>query len=85
MAFLVLMFGMLQLFFSYLVEELFARRVGLDGKLQLCVHCCDAHVHLKNTKIKLQSTGRKTDKSQYIVAGFPGKLLYVFKMVCILL
>ena len=31
---------------SHLIEELLASCAGLDGKLQLCVHGGDAHVHL---------------------------------------
>ena len=31
---------------AYLVEELFARGAGLDGKLQLCVHGRDPHIVL---------------------------------------
>ena len=33
--------------FIYLIKELFARRAGLDGKLQLSVHGSDADIHLR--------------------------------------
>lgn len=41
---------MCERYVSYLVKELFACRVGLDGKLQLSVHGGDAHIDLKKRK-----------------------------------
>lgn len=36
---------------NYLVEELFASGVRLDGKLQLCVHRRHTHIYLNNISI----------------------------------
>ena len=37
---------------SYLVKQLLACGVGLDGKLQLCVHGGHPHIDLENTQNK---------------------------------